>query len=185
MNTLRALATCLALSTAACAGAPRPAPSHGARHPRRDTVRFTLDAASSARLTPPMREVVRATLEALCRHDLDALMARLDPRSAAGQLDGQRGDRAQFFGEQLTFGPIVEMHSGLSTDPLSTERTSEMFGEVLRRAERAVVIDARPWGPDQSLVVRGTLVLNGGPMASFAFTLVPLNGSYVIGVTVG
>lgn len=185
MNTLRALATCLALSTAACASAPRHASSHGARHPRHATVRFALDAASSARLTPPMREVVRATLDDLCRHDLDALMARLDPRSAAGQLDGQRGDRAQFFGEQLTFGPIVEMHSGLSTDPLSMERTPEMFGEVLRRAERAVVIDARPWGPDQTLVVRGVLVLNGGPMASFAFTLVPLNGSYVVGVTVG
>jgi hypothetical protein len=148
-------------------------------------VRFALDRDSSARLSPAMRAHVRTTLEALCRHDTDALVALFDPARRDAQLRAQSNDRARFVGEQFNLRALQSVHAGLTERPLSDAQSTENYGEMLRRAERAVVLDARPWGDGGGLIVRGVLALEGGPHCSFAFGLTPREDGYVTTVILG
>ena len=108
-----------------------------------------------------MRAHVQAALDALCRHDTDAVLALFDPARRDSQLSSQDNDRARFLGEQFGLRTIPIVQMGLTERPLSDAQSTENYAEMQRRAERAVVLGARPWGEGGGLIVRGVLVLEG------------------------
>jgi len=82
------------------------------------------------------------------------------------------GDRARFVGERLTLQPLLDLFAGLVDDPLAEQIDRASYAQTLRHVERTAI-------------VRGLLVLSGGPRCRFRLGVVPRGEGNVLFVRLG